>query len=260
VYALAGYLVATNFDQKTNTAKFKTLSDEIRKAFPSSGVAAAADAMLFQWDMPTLDTATFLTRLQDYAKTYPKSQYGPMLGVAYADALKAVDLEAAKTLADDLLKVYPGHPGLVEYRESLNLVGKDASLTGPLLDGSVFDLTDWKGKVVVIDFWATWCGPCKAMTPKLIKLYDRLNSKGVEIVGVSLDNKQADVEAYVTAHKIAWPQIYHAGARDRGKLAQQFGVSAIPTLFVIGKDGKHAAFPAHDFASVEAAVEAELKK
>ena len=140
------------------------------------------------------------------------------------------------------------------------MVGKAAVLSGNTLDGTAFDITQFAGKVVVIDFWATWCAPCRAMTPKLVKLYDAMKAKGVEIVGVSLDNGVDEVQQYVTDHKLGWTQLYYGSTRKRQAIAKQYGVNSIPTLIVVGKDGKIANFPVQSFDAIEAAVEAALKK
>ena len=100
---------------------------------------------------------------------------------------------------------------------------------------------DLKGKVVVLDFWATWCPPCVRAVPGMKKLYAQYRGQGVEFVGVSLDSSEADgglvaLKDFVSKNGIAWPQ-YHQGAGDLGS---RWAVGAIPTVFVIDADGKLA--------------------
>ena len=98
---------------------------------------------------------------------------------------------------------------------------------------------DLKGKVVVVDFWATWCPPCVRAVPGMKKLYAQYKDKGVEFIGVSLDLSEADgglaaLKDFVSKNEIAWPQ-YHQG---NGDLSSRWAVDAIPTLFVIDADGE----------------------
>ena len=116
-------------------------------------------------------------------------------------------------------------------------VGQPVAVSGPLWDGTTFDITQESGKVVVIDFWATWCGPCTSMSRDLKALYAKYQNRDVEFVGVSLDYRAQDLEQYVRIHSIAWPQIYHTTRSGRSKATGDFNVSSIPALFVVGKDG-----------------------
>jgi thiol-disulfide isomerase/thioredoxin len=95
----------------------------------------------------------------------------------------------------------------------------------------------YKGKVLLLDFWATWCGPCKAEMPNVKKVYSKYNSKGFEIVGVSLDRSREALDKYVAQNKIEWPQ-YFDGKYWNNDIATQYGVKSIPTTFLIDKKGK----------------------
>jgi thiol-disulfide isomerase/thioredoxin len=103
------------------------------------------------------------------------------------------------------------------------------------MSGKVVKSSDLLGKVVLVDFWATWCGPCKAAIPHLIDLYDRYKAQGVEIVGVSLDQQGPSVvKPFIEKNRITYPIVM-----GNGKVAQDFGgVRGIPTAFVITQDGK----------------------
>ena len=96
---------------------------------------------------------------------------------------------------------------------------------------------DLKGKVVVIDFWATWCPPCRAEMPHMKELYSKYKDKGVEFVGVSLDRGPQGLEklvSYCKANEITWLQAQGPAADG---LAKQCAVRAIPTLFIVDKKG-----------------------
>lgn len=111
---------------------------------------------------------------------------------------------------------------------------KAPPLTGSTANGTAIDLSSMKGKVVVVNFWATWCGPCRAEIPDFIRLYGDYRSKGLEIVGVSLDDGGwSDVTPYVQRSQITYPIILG----DRRVARVWGGIQAIPTTFIIDKQG-----------------------
>ncbi|MBI5464638.1 MAG: TlpA family protein disulfide reductase [Ignavibacteriales bacterium] len=101
-------------------------------------------------------------------------------------------------------------------------------------DGKVVELAKLKGKVVVVNFWATWCGPCRAEIPAFLEVYQQYKEKGLEIVGISVDDDGwGAVKPFVAKYKITYPIVV-----DNNKVARSFGdLSAIPTTFVIDKQG-----------------------
>ena len=118
----------------------------------------------------------------------------------------------------------------------LGLPGKPMEIKGDLLDGTKFDQAKLTGKVLLVDFWATWCGPCVAEIPNMLAEYEKYHDKGFEVVGISLDEERADVEKFVVENKIPWPIIF-AGKGWQDPVAQFYGISGIPQLVLIGRDG-----------------------
>jgi len=122
----------------------------------------------------------------------------------------------------------------------LSLPGKPMEITGTLLKtGKPFDQKSLVGKVVLVDFWATWCGPCVAEIPNVLEQYEKYHDKGFEVVGVSLDQDRDALEKFVAEQKIPWPILFEQSEGDgwQHPLATFYGISGIPTVILIGRDG-----------------------
>ena len=112
--------------------------------------------------------------------------------------------------------------------------------------------------MVIVDFWATWCGPCVASMPELIQLYEDHHDQGLEIIGISLDDNRKQLESFIEQKELPWPTIF---TDPEGKeawdnpLATYYGVSAIPTTFLVGRDGNVVATDLFGESLHEAVVE-----
>ena len=110
------------------------------------------------------------------------------------------------------------------------------SLTFTSLSGKPVNLDEFKGKVVLIDFWATWCSPCVRSMPDLIATYKEYHDQGFEIIGINMDQYKANLLKYLQDNEVTWSQ-YFDGLGWDNKLAKRFGVRGIPHIVLINKNG-----------------------
>ncbi len=118
----------------------------------------------------------------------------------------------------------------------MKIGGDAADLSLPDQNGKIVSLSEFKGKVVLIDFWASWCGPCRHNNPRLIKLYNKFHEQGLEIYGISLDDSKSDWKKAIRHDKLSWIQVID----DRGweaMSAAKYGVDMIPSSFLVDRQG-----------------------
>ena len=114
-------------------------------------------------------------------------------------------------------------------------IAPEISLPG--VNDNAINLSSLKGKVVLIDFWASWCGPCRAAIPNVNKLYNKYNAKGFEVFGVSIDSKKVDWLKAIANDKIKYTQVMDKDGWN-STVAEKYGVYSIPSTFLLDKTGK----------------------
>ena len=120
------------------------------------------------------------------------------------------------------------------------LIGSPFELWGKTVDGSDFNWENYKGKIVLIDFTASWCGPCRAEMPNIVEMYEKFHDKGLEVVCVGIRDRTGNLKKMIEEDKIAFPMISEGLSKEdsRGLPSDWYGIRGIPEIFLVGKDGR----------------------
>src|SRR5262245_16761976 len=139
--------------------------------------------------------------------------------------------------ADDILASIEKQAEAKKIQKELVVGAKFPDFSEQDLDGKPLSVANYKSKIVLVDFWATWCGPCVAELPNVIKAYEKYHDKGFEIVGISLDSEKAKLTDFIKKKNMQWKQ-YFDGKGWSNKLAGKYGINSIPSTFLLDGEGK----------------------
>lgn len=149
-------------------------------------------------------------------------------------------IRVGNVLIKEFKGLYPGPISVIEQQTTAlktYAIGAAApDISGPSPEGETITLSSLRGKVVLIDFWASWCGPCRKENPNVVRLYNEYKDKGFEILGVSLDRTQSRWEQAISADKLTWLHISDLKGWQ-SKYAKQYGVSSIPQTVLLDANG-----------------------
>jgi len=186
----------------------------------------------------TITSASILAQLEQFTADFPTYPSLDVLKYKVAESLGSSDPAASGTLLKELAA---SGEGRVADQARKELATRER-LKSPLdlhftaVDGSQVDLSTMRGKVVLVDFWATWCGPCKAELPNVLSAYQKLHDKGFEIVGISLDQDRDSLLKYTAQKGMTWPQYFDGKGWNNG-ISSEFGIQSIPTMWLVNKKG-----------------------
>jgi thiol-disulfide isomerase/thioredoxin len=181
--------------------------------------------------------------VEEFMKLAPKDARGPNL--LYNMMRNSKDEDKKKAVEERILKDFPESStatSIVAERKKKEAIGKPFELEfTEAIKGTTISMKGLKGKVVVIDFWATWCGPCIAEIPNMKKIYAEYKDKGVEFIGVSLDLPKDKggldkLKDYVAKNDVQWPQ-YYQGNYWQSEFSAGWGINSIPCVFIVDTDG-----------------------
>lgn len=183
----------------------------------------------------------WMSDLEAFLEKFAESDEAPDVLLQLASANEYNGEE--KVARDQYVKVVDRYPASEASKKAagavrrLDLVGNTLALKGPGLGNAAIDSKQYAGKTLLLIFWSTWAGPFKTELPELVKVYDKFHDKGLEVIGINLDNDRGLVDAFLKEQRVNWPQIFEGGGME-SRLAIEYGIISVPTMFLVDADGK----------------------
>ncbi len=183
----------------------------------------------------------WMTDLQGFLDKHPDADEVPdvLLHLANANEFNG-DEEPARKQYARVVEAFPGTEAARRAAGSLrrlDLVGKTLAIKGTGLQNESIDTTQYHGKAVLVVFWASYSSMFKAELPDLKRVAEKYRDRGLEVVGVNLDNDRADLDAFLKGNPLPWPQIFEGGGVE-GRLPIEYGITTVPTMFLADAQGK----------------------
>jgi thiol-disulfide isomerase/thioredoxin len=183
----------------------------------------------------------WLKNLKEYVNDYPKSPDAAeaLLQLAIAEEFAGQE-DAALVWYRRIVTEFPSAAPAKKAAGAitrLDSVGKPIRLAGATTTGGNVNIDAYRGKVVLVHYWATWCEPCLADLAKIKELYAKYGRAGFAPIGVNLDTSRSDAVSYLEQHKLPWPQLYEPGSLD-GRLANELGILTLPTMLLLDRKGR----------------------
>lgn len=200
----------------------------------------------------------WLEQLEGFVEQFPESPDSAeaMLQLGMTEEFSGEEEQAIQWY-DKIAKNFPKSPQAkkaVGAQTRLNSVGRQISLQGRTIRDGQVDLKQYRGKVVLIQYWATWCEPCKADMAIIKELVNKYGRAGFNVIGVNLDSRLEDAKEFLSENTLPWPQIYEEGGLD-SRPANELGILTVPTTILVDEQGKVISRNVH-----VAELDNELKK
>ena len=208
---------------------------------PKADAAARARGLLLQYYRMNKNTEEALKQAQAIVADFPNSSFAAFALLYIGDTYEKTGKEAEALAAyEKLVKTYPDDPagvraaGILAFKK---LPGSLLDLHFTSTDGKTIDLKDYRGKVVLVDFWASWCPPCRASLPALVETEKSLRAKGFQVLGISLDGDKDAMNKFIKDTHMSWPQ-YFDGKEWDNAIVRKYGIISIPVTLLVDKAGK----------------------
>jgi peroxiredoxin len=223
---------------------------DIIDKYPGTTAAGSARVMLGQIYSSIGKSEAAVAHLTLYLesdfKKEPKEEYMAMalLGNAHLAAEEFGEAEkayrrvlGAGDVDPQIKKMASGSLERIGTLKKLKIGSETIPFTVKDTEGRSISPSDYKGKVILLDFWATWCSPCRMEMPNVKKVYDRYHGKGFDIIGVSFDNNGDAFERYIKEEDLEWRQIFD-GKGWKAEVGRLYAVSSIPTTYLLDRQGR----------------------
>lgn len=227
---------------KSITVEFAaTISDmtgkeaQVKGSFSAKQLAAST--------LAASDLAALRKDVAAGVKAFTELQGSAGMGGVDPDSLKQLDAYVQDNPSGQFAKTFTAISKELQLQVKLQenssklQEGKPAPIfQAQTIDGQTVRLSDLKGKVVLLDFWATWCGPCVAEIPNVKQVYEDNRAKGFTVIGISADRELDDLQTFIKAHGIEWKQIFEPETPE-GSVRMTYGVMQFPTTVLIDREG-----------------------
>ncbi len=244
-----------NTPEKQGTFAIKGSSENIKYMLQIMEASKLLETKVKAWNQELQKDPKAQARIQPLFATAQQETLGkiksiiPQMGT-HLVALWATNFLPAETelatleeVGERFKKVRPNHPHVKPFLENLkrmkgaNVGGEAPEINLPTPTGGQLALSSLRGKYVLLDFWASWCGPCRQENPNVVKTYAKYKDAGFEILGVSLDKDKSAWLKAIENDQLVWKHVSDLQYWN-SVAAQAYGVNAIPMTFLVGPDGK----------------------